>query len=117
MKPGTFFSAILISVIFLFVSHPLSATPAGKGKIEIVITSHTTRAQLDSMETALAAQGVTLDVDMAIFSKAGQLERISGKVTFSAKQFGTFSSDNVGTITITKKGGAMKINVQDPVQQ
>jgi hypothetical protein len=112
MKLVKFFSVFLLGLFFMTPS--LHASSGGKGKVEIVITSKTSPAQLDSLKKAATAQGMTIDVDGTVYTNTGTLKQISGTVTVSEKVFGTFKSSNVGTITITKKGNKLNINVADP---
>jgi hypothetical protein len=118
MKSVRLFSAFFFFFALFFVAPQLHASTSGKGKIVIVITSKTSQLQLDSIKTVMAAQGMEMDIEGTIYSKGGQLKSISGSIVFSPKQTLTFKSDNVGTITITKKGSTGKIEVVDtaPVQ-
>ncbi len=113
MKSAKLFSTLLLFVSVFFLTQPAHAANAGKGKIEIIITSNTTQHQLDSIKTAVALKGIDMDIDGTVRSKAGQLKNISGKITCSPKSSATFSSDRVGTITIAIKGSSIKVDVKD----
>ena len=117
MKPTTLLSSIFLFMILFFISQPAHAISTDKGKMVIVITNKTNKAQLDSIQKVVTAQGGEIDFDGFIYSNTGELKSISGTISFPPKTSATFKSDNVGTITITKKGAALKVEVADLPKQ
>jgi len=110
MKPVKIFSTFFFLFALFFISPSLHASTTAKGKTQVVITQKTSQHQLDSIKTALSAQGIDMDVNLTIYTNSGQLKRISGSIT-TPKQTGTFVCDDMGTITILIKGATFKITV------
>lgn len=110
MKPTSILSALFFFFALFFISAPLHAAASkGKGKTEIVITQTTSQHQLDSIKTAMAAQGIELDITMTIYSKTGQLKRISGTIATAEAPAQTFTCDEMGTVDILIKGKTLKV--------
>ncbi|HET6991450.1 MAG TPA: hypothetical protein VFJ43_09010, partial [Bacteroidia bacterium] len=99
---------------FFFISNPASAQSKTKaGDVSFVITNKTTQAQLDSLQKALAAQGIELSLAV-VYNSSREVKKISGTIVFSPTQSGTFSNDNMGTVSVSRKGKNMKIVSKDP---
>jgi hypothetical protein len=107
------FTGLLFAGLSL-ISKPASAQKKAKpGDVSFVITSHTTQAQIDSLEKSLATQGIELTVAV-VYNSSREVKKISGTIVFSPTQSATFDNENMGTVSVSKKGKKIMVVGKDP---
>ena len=103
---------LILLAIFCIAIYPAITSNPNKDKPQIIeITKNSTQFYLDSLTGTLARKGIVLKLDTVGFNESGELQIISGKIYFSSTCNGTFATDNLDKISISKNRRNLSIKV------